>query len=144
RLRAPILDVLTLTGAHENVRSAALTVLTREMHARQQTCWAWSAAEWAETLCPSGRRFEERHAIGRGCRAHLLALAYLLGPPLDLEGLGPFDRLSLSRKVFGREPVDGAIQRVGETLVGWGYSEEAAQKRLHAPVCDALLANRSP
>src|SRR5690606_23704518 len=52
RLRAPILDVLTLTGAHENVRSAALTVLTREMHARQQTFWAWSAAEWAETLCP--------------------------------------------------------------------------------------------
>jgi hypothetical protein len=136
-------DVLSATGADDSSRSSALSVLVAEMQRRGQAFWGWTANDWSETLCPSGRAFDAGHRLPRSCRAHLIAFAYLVGPPLDLEALGPFDRLSLARKVFGRTTVDAAIRWVVTTLVGWGYGEENARRTLHAPVCEALLANRS-
>ena len=144
RLRTPILDVLTITGASENARCGAQAVLVAEMHRRQRAFWAWTADEWGDVLCASGRQFTGRYPVPQHCRAHLMALGYLVGPPLDLNALGPFNRLALARKVFGQPRIDGAIQRVATTLVGWGYREEHAHRTLHAPVCEALLANRSP
>ncbi|MDE3077193.1 MAG: tyrosine-type recombinase/integrase, partial [Chloroflexota bacterium] len=62
---------------------------------------------------------------------------------MDLDVLGPFERLGLARKVFGRARVDAAIRRVTETDTGWGYGQANA-RALHLPVCEALLTKRSP
>jgi integrase len=144
RLRQPVMDVLAWTGARHNARCSVLAVLVIEMHRRQQAFWGWSADQWSRTICLSGVAFQARYQGPHDSRSHLLALSYLLCDFTDLEHLGAFDRLSLARKVFGRERVDAVIQRVVEVVTGWGYRASHAERHLHLPICEVLLANRSP
>ncbi|MFN8475527.1 MAG: site-specific integrase [Anaerolineae bacterium] len=143
RLRRPVMDVLALTGADEQTRSTTLTVIVAEMHRRQRAFWGWTSDEWVETLCASGAAFEQRHATTHSCRAHLLALSYLLCDFQGLAALGAFDRLALARKVFGVSWVDQAVQRVFDIVTRWGYRPTQA-KIVYRAVSEALLANRSP
>ena len=74
RLRTPILDVLTITGASENARCGALAVLVAEMHRRRRAFWAWTAAEWGDVLCASGRQFtgQRKHPSMPGRKGSML------------------------------------------------------------------------
>ncbi len=144
RPRQPVMDLVAMTEAKECARCGVIAVLVLEMHRRQRAFWAWTSEEWVETLCTSGGAFDRRFHVPRAPRQHLIALSYLLCGFTDLAALGLFDRLALARKVFGRERVDEAIRRVVETVTGWGYYVSHAELSLHRPVCEALLANRSP
>lgn len=144
RLRQPVVDALAVTGADLTARSGVLKVLLRAMVERRTTYWAWSGTVWRETLGVDSRALEERYQAPHSSRHHLIGVTYLLGLPLELDALGPFRRLDLTRKVFGRARVDAAIRKVSCTLAGWGYRDPWNRRELHLAVCEALLANRSP
>ena len=91
--------------------STAARVVVREMHHCGRSYWAWTPAEWLAILCPSIAAFARRHHTTAACRASLIAVAYLLGGVgslAEFQVLGPAERTSLARKVFGGAAVAAA------------------------------------
>jgi integrase len=147
RLRRPLLDALAVTGADEQARCNVQAIVVGEMHRRQQSFWAWAPAAWHALLGDSVAGFQERYPRAPyTVRPHLIAAAYLLVrlTPNDLRAFGRFERVSLARKVFGRAPVDAAVERVVGALAGWGYSAATVRVEQRIRVAEALLARRSP
>ena len=148
RLIRPVLDVMNETGADPDTRALLLKVLLIETATRQKTFWAWTAAEWAETLCPTHTLFVKRHCKVtpslRTCRPHLFALGYLCGCVKDCRPLGRFHTLRLAQKVFGQDRVNQSVQRITEVLTSWGYERDNVRGRVASKLCEVLLTARSP
>ena len=132
------------------VRSDMVSIMLLEMHRRGTAFWAWSAEEWAQSICPDATSFGLRYG-GNGstskwsrARAQLLLLAYLLetlpdiGKLVELVKIVPF-----ARKIFGRQLIELAVQRLTTVLQGWGYQRQDGFA-LTACVCYLFLQNRSP
>lgn len=102
--------------------------------------WSWSTREWAMLLRPEYLRRRYPGQVGMSARTYLLAYAYLLSGFTAFELVGPFERRSLARKVFGADAVERAIDPIREVLTGWGYRAN----ELVSLVCTLLLLNRSP
>ncbi len=146
RFMPPVADVLELMEARRQIYAPFAKVLVREMHARGRSFWGWTAEEWLETICPTTTEFGIRHGTDNA-RAYLIAAAYLWGGIGSLEhihALGPAERRSFARKVFGREVVDEALGVVLSTAKGWGYGHIASGSQLGNATCEAMLVNRSP
>ena len=96
------------------------------------------------TLTIAGAPATARCTCARICGSWpaILAYAYLLTGFTAFDRIGRFQRPSLARRVFGRQPVDDAVRQVREVLAGWGYS--AREPHLTAMVCQMFLLNRSP
>jgi integrase len=76
-------------------------------------------------------------------RPYLAAHAFLLGGFTAFYRLGSFSRLTLARRVFGRDRVDGEIGRIRLVLAGWGYRLGRDDDQLLPMVaCQILLLNR--
>jgi hypothetical protein len=60
----PVADVLVHTGANAAARADALGIVAHELHRRRRTVWAWTAADWLETLGPALDQFRRRHRVG--------------------------------------------------------------------------------
>ena len=99
---------------------------------------------------PAGRAATSTGSHGRpgwaddAVRPYLVAFAYLLGGFTAFHQLGTFNRLTLARRVFGRDGVDGEIGRIRTVLDGWGYRPAATPTAAPDGPCQALLLNRSP
>ncbi len=146
RFMPPVADTLELMEARRQIHAPFAKVLVREMHARGRSFWGWTAEEWLAILCPNTAEFGTRHGTDNA-RAYLIAAAYLWGGIGSLEhirALGPAERQSFARKVFGREVVDGALGVVLGTAKGWGYGHIASGSQLGSATCEAMLLNRSP
>jgi integrase len=109
--------------------------------------WSWTDEEWADLL---GR---DRHGFRKAApgwaddavRPYLAAHAFLLGGFTAFYRLGSFSRLTLARRVFGRDRVDSEIRRIRSILAGWGYRLGRDDDTLLPMVaCQVLLLNRSP
>jgi hypothetical protein len=111
RLLAPLRDVLP----REQFKNVYTRVLT-EMHRRRKPYWAWSDAEWLETIHTTSRR--------NFPRADIVACAYRLC------GFRPYDdveRLSVRetvRYVFGADIVAAETQKATEAAKNVGYSHQ--------------------
>src|SRR5690349_17840241 len=53
RLLLPVDQALEHIHARRHERSTVRHLLCAEMHARQRSFWAWTLAEWRETIAPS-------------------------------------------------------------------------------------------
>ena len=124
-------------------RNAAGLVLIR-CGDLQRSFWGWQEQDWIDLIDPSGENFRRTWPgqIGPNVRPYVLAYAYLLTGFTAFDRIGRFQRPSLARRVFGRQPVDDAVRQVREVLAGWGYS--AREPHLTAMVCQMFLLNRSP
>lgn len=150
RLLLPLSDVLAFVHAHRMVRSDMIHIMLIEMHRRGTAFWAWSAEEWAQTICPDATSFGFRYG-GSGstskwsrARAQILLLAYLLETLPDIWGLVSLVKIvPFARKIFGRQLIDLAVQRLTMVLQGWGYQRQDGFA-LTACVCYLFLQNRSP
>ncbi|MFJ2478544.1 tyrosine-type recombinase/integrase [Streptomyces sp. NPDC087659] len=59
--------------------------------------------------------------------------------------LGPFNRLALTWRVFGKELPDDSIQQITDVLGRWGYRiGRGEDQRLPTVLCQAFLLNHSP
>jgi len=143
RLVQPITDTIaTLDFPSPYDGRMALQLMLVEMHRRQTSLWAWSSADWQETIGRNHQEFRLRFNKEQG-RQHLLAIAYVLLEFKDFWGLR-FEKYSLATKIFGRDHVNLEIERVLTALKEQGY--ESYGEGLHqyrAVTCEALLSNRS-
>ncbi|MCD5316816.1 hypothetical protein LR394_38570 [Kineosporia babensis] len=112
-----------------------------------RTFWAWTGEEWIHLLGRDQIQFH-RHSpawAGDEVRPYLAAHAYLLGSFTDFHKLGSFQRLTLSRRIFGRARVDEEITRIRAVLGAWGYQLGRPEDTLLPMVaCQVFLLNRSP
>ncbi|MEU7835651.1 tyrosine-type recombinase/integrase [Nonomuraea sp. NPDC049129] len=124
-------------------RDAAALVLIR-CGDLGRSFWDWSEQDWIDLIDPDGENFRRTWPgqIGANVRPFLIAFAYLFGEFTAFDRIGRFHRPSLAWRIFGREPVDGAIGQIREVLTGWGYT--VREGYLAASVCQMLLLNRSP
>ena len=85
-----------------------------------------------------------KHGCGDGHHLQLVALAYLLCDFQDLDAIGRYIHRALANKVFGRKPVDAAVDRVCQELFRWGYGRSIGRRDIPNELCAALLRNHSP
>ncbi|WP_067469976.1 hypothetical protein [Actinomadura macra] len=124
---------------------AALLLLRCADHG--QTFWSWTDQEWVFLLGRDHAEFR-RHApawAGDEVRPYLAAHAYLLGSFTGFDRLGNFQRLTLARRIFGRDRLSSEISRARVVLAEWGYRlGNDDDKLLPMVACRLFLLNRSP
>ncbi len=146
RLLTPVYDALTYLRVSVRGRWVAVNVLLIDMRARGVTYWAWSEAEWAETIGPTQRDFIQRYAplrVGKG-RTDILAIAYLFGGLTDplLFPAGGLHHETMAARVFGRPAINAATRRIMAVIETWGYRSSRA-KDIRFALCLAFLAGRT-
>ena len=144
RLVTPIHDCLTAIGATRLAHTAVISIMVKEMVQRQRPFWAWSQAEWLETLCPDCRLFRQRQKRGEGYRHDLIAVAYLLGQFRDLHALGIIGKRLLAEKVFGRQRVSDAIEPVLNLIKSWGGGRAHVDRLYQRLLGELFLLAGSP
>lgn len=146
RLLAPLQAAVALTSSKPINRPIAVFSLLVECINADSTFWAWDADQWVAVIGEHSRAFTARHAatIGHDVRLIIAAMAILLDcfdSSEVLQRIGPFRRRALAEKVFGKEPVNAAVEEITAPLRQWGY---VVQGTVLSATCDALLRNRSP
>jgi integrase len=151
RLMAPLLDIARCTevGVGDPVQVEtwrwAFTLLMREAYDRQETYWAWTTKEWAEILCQNAMIFEKKYGFHSSCRMHVMKIAYLIGNFSSFHLTGIPYLCKFAKSIFGRRPVETAIEQVANQLSRWGYQKnEGAMSQTASGVSGLLLINRSP
>ena len=74
---------------------------------------------------------------------YVAAYGYLLCGFGAFHRLGAFNRQALVGRVFGRDAVDLALDRLSAKLESWGYRSARTDQRLRTVVAQLLLVNRS-
>ena len=150
RLLQPLNDGLDAVGAtnsrkrSSNVRNTAINLIVRAMHRFHVSFWAFTSHNWFDILGTDYYAYMEYHGDTANCRQHLIALSYLLCDFHGLHALGKIEHYALAKKIFGREPVDAAIQSIGQELKQWGYGRERTTFYVTQALSRAFLINRSP
>ena len=144
RVLQPVIDALNVIELPPDRQGAVLCVVLDEMGRRESAFWSWAEADWVEFLGPNNDDYSHRY--NKGTRRSMIAVAYLLAGLKSPQSVGRFERYPLAVKVFGRRPVDLAVDRVRSQLLQLGYDSKAADNnlRFQNAVCEALLLNRSP
>jgi integrase len=148
RLLQPIDDVCEYAHIDHEVHNGIVRCMLMEMHRRQTAFWGWSMEEWRESVGPTRAAFALRYGRSRAqnvrARTYLPLLAYLLdvlpnpGPLIELIEMPP-----LAERVFGKEVIDSAVERLITILRGWGYQQQERHPFV-ACVAYLLLCNKSP
>jgi integrase len=152
RLLVPVDDILTNIQAPPGTCFDVVRLLSLEMYRRGTAFWVWSEEEWIESICQDAAAFALRYeqcgvkVDEARVRRSLPLIAYLLCPRLNLDVLFRFIEFTpLARKVFGKETVDQALQRLTQLLQNWGYEEVQKENQpFTGCICYLLLRNRSP
>jgi integrase len=127
-------------------------LVMRHCHQLGSSFWAWSDEEWLGVIGRSAAGFRSLRpdrAIQATARQYVLCLAYLLGQFSAFGQLGPFNRVRLGHRLFGRELLDEQMGRIQDVLTGWGYAyrpdrRDRVHHRLPTALAHLLLVNRSP
>lgn len=140
RLRQPVRDALTWTGAYHATRTAVQSVLVRGMLQYRVAYWGWTLDEWERVLrLPQDRHNRPQYVL------HGLATAYLL---CDIHDLHPrfqgLRRGALAAAVFGRARFTAVVERVQVEARGWGYGPWLTERGLPNAVGALLLPCGSP
>ncbi len=142
RLLQPIDDVLAYTNAPRSKRPEIVRVLLVEMQRRNIAFWGWTMEQWQESIGPNQSAFARRYRLHG--RHYLPLLAYLLKVLPDASPLFELVQIpSAAQKIFGKEVIVEAVERLTVILQSWGYQQKKRQAFV-ACVCYLLLRNKSP
>jgi integrase len=125
----------------------AVAVLLLRCAESGRSFWHWAEQEWATILGVDqhGFRAAAPDWADDAVRPHLAAHAFLLGGFNAFHRLGSFSRLTLARRVFGRDRVSSEIRRIRTVLTEWGYQLGRDEDKLLPMVaCQVFLLNHSP
>ena len=147
RLYLPLFDVCRYLDISQRDTSQLIRHVFVQMSVHGTTFWSWTGQEWRETIGQTTATFAERHGFSppsrKTIRLLLVAVAYLLCPQVSSTELLQIAPTSLAARVFGREAITTAVQRIQDVLQGWGYQEQSRRK-LTTSVSYLLLTNRDP
>jgi integrase len=132
------------TRYHRRCANDAIGLILWRCGEETSSYWGWSSDDWLDLICGTAIEFKRRWPgwVDAMVRAYLVAYAYLVGGLCDFHRLGPFNRVALAWRVFGRETIGAVIGEVDEVMRSWGY--RCDDRRGRAALCQALLLNRSP
>ena len=134
-------------ASHHRTALDASAVMLLRCARTGRSYWAWTGEEWAGLLGRDLNGFREAAPdwADDPVRLCLAVHAFLLGGFTAFCQLGSLSRLTLARRVFGRDRVDGEIGRIRSVLAAWGYRLGAGDGRLLPNVAaQVFLLNRSP
>lgn len=144
RLLQPLEDALTITGISHH-RCYVIRLFLLEMQQRQRSFWAWTEAEWLETIGHNRKAFYVRHpTTGRDIRQYVMALGYLLRRFKSIICVKDYYRYAFAIKIFGQEALQTAIQPIEATLNHLGYESTLKLRNGHNILSEALLLNQNP
>lgn len=132
------------TRYHRRCANDAIGLILRRCGEEKSSYWGWSSDDWLTLIYGNAIEFKRRWPgwVDGMVRAYLVAYAYLIGGFYDFQRLGPFNRVALAWRVFGRETIGAVIGEVDGLMQSWGYRCDDRSGR--AALCQALLLNRSP
>ena len=107
--------------------------------------WSWPEETWVRLIGPNRHAFARPWPdwIDQTVRPYVAAYGYLLCGFDALHRLGSFNRLALAWRVFGREAIDHAQERIASKLEGWGYRSARTDLLIRTFTAQLLLINRS-
>jgi len=147
RLVRPIGDVLAYMRMGYSTANGTQRLLFALMQSRRIAFWGWTNEDWLDIICPTPEEFSHKHGYTgkRDChpRPVLPAIVYLLCPHIHIDPLIPKEVIPLARKVFGKEALETALERLLTVLRGWGYRQNES-RNLITCVSYLLIKNRSP
>ena len=135
------------TRDHQRAVTDAIGLILYRCHEQRRSYWAWSADDWLRLIAPASREFTAAWPgwIDGTVRPYVAAFAYLIGGFTGFDRLGSFNRQALAWRVFGKEVVEEAADRVAATLQGWGYHpSKGAARQFRTVLIQSMLVNRSP
>lgn len=135
------------TPHHRRAITDAIGLILLRAAELETAYWAWTPQEWLRLIGTTVDEFERPWPgwIDGTVRPYVVAYGYLLCGFTDFDRLGPFNRLALTWRVFGKEPADHSIQQITDVLGRWGYRiGRGEDQRLPTVLCQAFLLNRSP
>lgn len=149
RLLQPLEDVLQFLDTQMRRFTSPIPLLLSVMHERATSYWAWSEEEWIALLqTPHPSRQEYSRRMNVQLRYQLLVIAYCVGPQTDffLPLLKKISSFTLACYLFGKQPLEEAVERICALLRTWGYEVDTTAQRSHlmTTTAEMLLANRSP
>ena len=108
------------------------------------TYWSWSEDDWVRLIGHGWREFRRPwpNWLDPSVRSDVVAYGYLLCGFDGFHRLGGFNRLALAYRVFGREAVQLAFERITAKLEAWGYRSARAPD-MRTAISHLLLVNRS-
>jgi integrase len=108
------------------------------------TYWSWSEEGWARLIGQDWREFSRPWPkwVDASVRSDVIAYSYLLCGFGAFHRLGGFNRLALAYRVFGREALQIAQERIAAKLEAWGY-RSARVPEMRTAIAQVLLVNRS-
>jgi integrase len=107
--------------------------------------WAWDTTTWCRILGTTQQAFFAAHVPKPHCggeRHVLIGVAYLLRCFNDIPALGEVKRVALAEKIFGKERIANALQRVQAVTAGWGYRAQC--QPLMSLVAELFLIQERP
>jgi integrase len=144
RLIVPLEDALAYIAGDNAIHfQGVISVMLREVQARQLSFWGWSREIWREVLDTDHQKFAAKTGY-RNIRCVLLALAYLFNCLDDVHTYGLVWHRKLARHVFGHDHVESLVARVQAEIARIGYAAAINEKRIPNLLCKLLLANHSP
>ncbi len=137
RLIAPIDDALDVIESHPNWwgRSTTRSLLMRGARDHELAFWGWDRERWLRILRGANNNY--RHAVA--------AVAYLLCDQRDLHlAFRGWKTRLLTRRVFGRGPVDHALASVQNHLDSLGAAAVLQRPNMQRALYDLMLLASSP
>ena len=129
----------------KQARAGVLSTLILEMRQRNTSYWTWSEQDWLSILCSSTKAFRQRFPHTGGHTRHFLFVSlYFLRIFDDFRKLGIIDRTALACRIFGRNRVNGNLEKLINLVRSWGYGRFGGGKDIQWALCTVLLANQSP
>jgi integrase len=135
RLTTPLWAALAATGTSTETAQQTVNFLLHQMHQRKTSYWVWPALEWGEVA--------DLSVSAHGTKTSLLCVAYLLGAMRQFYACGKVYHTVIAQRVFGEAVVASLIERIEQTLVGWGYCTEE-QARIENAMTGLMLLNGNP
>lgn len=135
RLSTPLQAALAASQVLPERAQQTVNFLLHQMHQRQTAYWAWSAPEWGEVAAQS--------VSAHGTKTNLLCAAYLLGAMRHFYDCGKVYHSVIAQRIFGKAMVETLVERIEQTLVGWGYGQKE-ERRIENALTGLMLFNGTP
>jgi integrase len=124
RLCLPLDDALAAMDSNGHYDQRVKLMVLKQCGALGCAYWAWDSTTWCRILGTTQQAFFAAHVpkpLCGGERQVLIAATYLLRCFNDIPALGEVKCVALAEKIFGKERIAGALQRVQAVTAGWGY-----------------------
>ena len=145
RLCTPLDHALAAIDGKGRYNQRVKFMILRQCGLLGSAFWAWDNARWCKLLGTTQQAFFAAHAPRPQCggeRHVLIAVAYLLRCFSDIPSLGEVQRVALAEKIFGKQRIANALQRVTDVATGWGY--RVGCKPLMSLIAELFLINQRP